>query len=105
MSAASIGTSPNRVGGIGRVTGLTEYVADIRLPDVLEARLVTLECARARIISIDASEALKLPGVRLAMTAADLPEPMPRFGPQFADRPVIAVGETRYHGPPVTTRA
>ena len=101
MSAASIGTSPNRVGGIGRVTGLTEYVADIRLPDVLEARLVTLECARARIISIDASEALKLPGVRLAMTAADLPEPMPRFGPQFSDRPVIAVGETRYHGEPV----
>jgi len=101
VSAAIIGTSPNRVGGVGRVTGLNEYVADIRLPDVLEARLVTLDCARARIISIDASEALKLPGVRLVMTAADLPEPMPRFGPQFADRPVIAVGETTYHGEPV----
>ena len=58
MSASMIGASPNRVGGIGRVTGLNEYVADIRLPDVLEARLVTLDCARARIIAIDASEAL-----------------------------------------------
>jgi CO/xanthine dehydrogenase Mo-binding subunit len=101
MSAAIIGTSPNRVGGIGRVTGKNEYVADIRLPDVLEARLVTLDCARARIISIDTSAALALPGVRLVMTAADLPQPVPRFGPQFEDRPVIAVGETKYFGDPV----
>ena len=26
------------------------------------------------------------------MTAADLPQPVPRFGPQFEDRPVLAVG-------------
>ena len=53
MTTSLIGTSPNRVGGIGRVSGLQEYVADIRLPDVLEAKLVTIDCARARIISID----------------------------------------------------
>ena len=101
MSASVIGTSPNRVGGIGRVTGQQDYVADIRLPDVLEAKLVTLDCARARIISIDTSAAMRVPGVRLVMTAADLPQPMPRFGPQLEDRPVIAVGETKYHGDPV----
>jgi len=101
MSATRIGTSPNRVGGLGRVTGRNDYVADIRLPGVLEARLVTLDCARARIISIDTSAALAVPGVRLVMTAADLPQPVPRFGPQFEDRPVIAVGETKYHGEPV----
>ena len=101
MSATRIGASPNRVGGLGRVTGRNEYVADIRLPGVLEARLVTLDCARARILSIDASAALAVPGVRLVMTAADLPQPVPRFGPQFEDRPVIAVGETKYHGEPV----
>jgi CO/xanthine dehydrogenase Mo-binding subunit len=101
MSATRIGASPNRVGGIDRVTGRNEYAADIRLPGVLEARLVALDCARARIISIDASEALRVPGVRLVMTAQDLPQPVPRFGPQFEDRPVIAVGETKYHGEPV----
>ena len=101
MSTTRIGTSPNRVGGLGRVTGRNEYVADIRLPGVLEARLVTLDCARARIISIDTSAALAVPGVRLVMTAADLPQPVPRFGPQFEDRPVLAVGETKYHGDPV----
>ena len=50
MTARLVGTSPNRVGGFGRVSGLQEYVADIRIPDVLEGKLVTLDCARARII-------------------------------------------------------
>ena len=30
---------------------------------------------------------------------------MPRFGPQFVDRPVLAVGETKYHGEPVAAVA
>ncbi len=101
MSEHGIGASPRRVGGAARVTGLQEYVADQRLPGELEARLVTLDCARARIISIDADAARALPGVRLVLTAADLPQPVPRFGPQFEDRPVIADGETKYHGEPV----
>ena len=46
-----------------------------------------------------------MPGVRLVMTAADLPHPMPRFGPQFRDRPVLAIGETKYHGEPVAAVA
>ncbi len=96
-----VGGSPNRVGGIGRVTGAQAYVADIRPPDVLEARLVTLEVAHARITSIDTTEAARVPGCRAILTAEDLPQPVPRFGPQFPDRPVIATGETKYHGEPV----
>ncbi len=96
-----IGGSPNRVGGIDRVTGAQQYLADIRLADVLHAKLVTLPVARARIDAIDASAALALPGVRLVLTAADLPDPMPRFGPQRVDRPVLAIGETKFHGDPV----
>ena len=34
-------------------------------------------------------------------TPEDLPSPMPRFGPQFRDRPLLATGETKYHGEPV----
>ena len=105
MRTDRIGGSPNRVGGIGRVTGSQQYVADIRLQDALEVKLVTLDCARARIISIDTTAAEEVPGVRLVMTAADLPQPVPRFGPQFSDRPIIAVGETKYHGEPVAAVA
>ena len=96
-----IGGSPARVGGVGRVTGAQQYLADLPSADALHAKLVTLDCARARIVSVDASAALQLAGVHLVMTAGDLPQPVPRFGPQFEDRPVLAVGETRYHGEPV----
>ena len=102
---ARVGDSPQRVGGHDRVTGGQRYVADIHLADELHAKLVTVPVARARIIAIDASAAELVPGVRLVMTAADLPQPVPRFGPQFQDRPVLAVGETKYHGDPVAAVA
>jgi CO/xanthine dehydrogenase Mo-binding subunit len=105
MTEQGVGGSPARVGGRDRVTGRQAYVADIRLDDVLHVKLVSLDCARARIIAIDVSAALEVPGVRLAITAADLPQPMPRFGPQFVDRPVLAVDETHYHGEPVAAVA
>jgi CO/xanthine dehydrogenase Mo-binding subunit len=105
MTVDGVGTSPARVGGLDRVTGRQAYVADIHLEDVLHAKLVGLDCARARINAIDPSAALAVPGVRLVFSAADLPQPIPRFGPQFQDRPVIAVGETRYHGEPVVAIA
>ena len=100
-----VGTSPNRVGGIGRVTGAQKYVADIHLADELEAKLVKIEEARARIISIDTTKAEQVPGVRLIMTPEDLPHPMPRFGPQYQDRPILADGEVKYHGEPVAAVA
>jgi CO/xanthine dehydrogenase Mo-binding subunit len=105
MSVGRIGESPRRVGGQDRVTGLQRYVSDIHLADELHASLVTLPCARARIVSIDTSLAERVPGVRLIVSAADLPQPTPRFGPQFQDRPVIAVDETKYHGEPVAAVA
>ncbi len=96
-----VGGSPNRVGGIDRVTGAQQYLADLRVADALHARLVTVDCAHARIRGVDPSPALALPGVRLVMTADDLPQPVPRFGPQREDRPVLATGEVKYHGDPV----
>jgi CO/xanthine dehydrogenase Mo-binding subunit len=101
----SVGGSPRRVGGHGRVTGQQQYVADIHLPDELHVALVTLDCAHARIISVDRSAAERLPGVHVVLTADDLPQPVPRFGPQFKDRPVLAVGETKFHGEPLAAVA
>jgi CO/xanthine dehydrogenase Mo-binding subunit len=96
-----IGASPPRVGGPERVRGTLEYVGDIRFGDVLHVKLVTLDVARARIEAIDSTEAELVDGVVAVFTPEDLPSPMPRFGPQFRDRPLLAVGETKYHGEPV----
>jgi CO/xanthine dehydrogenase Mo-binding subunit len=103
--SATIGSSPRRVGGAARVTGRQAYVADLHRPGMLHARLVTVDHVHARIIAIDTSAAERVPGVHLVLTAAGLPHPMPRFGPTFRDRPVLAVGATMYHGEPVAAVA
>jgi CO/xanthine dehydrogenase Mo-binding subunit len=100
-----IGKSTRRVGGLERVTGRLRYAADLRLDHVLQVKLVQVDCARARIRSIDTTEAMKVDGVVCVMTAADLPQPMPRCGPGTNDRPVIAVDETKFFGEPVAAVA
>ena len=100
-----VGTNARRLGGRERVSGVQQFLADIPLQGMLHVKLVTLDAARARIVSIDATEAHALPGVVDIITAQDLPTPVPRFGPVYKDRPVLAVGETKYHGEPVAAVA
>jgi len=100
-----VGARAHRLGGADRVTGHQRYVADIPMAETLHAKLVTVDCAHARILSIDTSAAERVPGVAFVMTAADLPQPMPRFGPEYQDRPVLADGEVKYHGEPVAAVA
>ena len=100
-----VGANVRRFGGRERVSGTQQFLADIALPDMLHVKLVTLDAARARIISIDTTEALAVPGVVDILTARYLPKPVPRFGPVYKDRPVLAVGETEYHGEPVAAVA
>ena len=101
MKQRIVGSSVSRVGGLPRVLGTQEYVADVKLPNMLHARLVHLDCAHARILSIDCGEALQVDGVRGVLTAEDLPRPIPRFGPAYQDRPLLADETTRFHGEPV----
>jgi len=100
-----VGANVRRFGGRERVSGTQQFLADIALPDMLHVKLVTLDAARARIISIDTTEARAVPGVVDILTARDLPKPVPRFGPVYKDRPVLADGETKYHGEPVAAVA
>jgi CO/xanthine dehydrogenase Mo-binding subunit len=101
VDSDSIGTSARRVGGYERVTGQQRFVGDIRLDRMLHVKLVTVDCAHARIDGIDTERAMSLPGVRAVISAADLPAPMPRFGPVYRDRPILATAETKFHGEPV----
>jgi CO/xanthine dehydrogenase Mo-binding subunit len=101
----SIGSSKRRLGGAARVTGRQQFIADISLDQMLHVKLVHLDCGRAKILSIDTAAASQVGGVYCVITAADLPQPMPRFGPVFEDRPILAVGETKYHGQAVAAVA
>ncbi len=68
-----IGTRPIRPDGVEKVTGRAQYGSDIRLPGLIQGRILRSPHAHARIISIDTSEAEKVTGVLAVMTHADLP--------------------------------
>ncbi len=62
------------------ITGRARYIDDISLPGTLWASLVRSPEAHARIVSIDASETVALPGVQAVFTGedmADLGGPLP----------------------------
>src|SRR3954466_16266422 len=96
-----IGRSHERVGARDRVTGALRYTADLSFDDALHVKLVHLGAARLAIKAIDRRKALEVPGVACVLVAEDLPTPMPRYGPAFADRPILATGETKFFGEPV----
>ncbi len=101
MTSDQVGSSVRRVGGPDRVTGQQRFIGDIRIDGMLHVKLVTVDCAHARIDGVKTDSALSLPGVHAVISAADLPVPMPRFGPVYRDRPILAATETKYHGEPV----
>ena len=70
-----IGTRPVRHDGVDKVTGRALYGADINLPGMLHAKILRSPHAHARIVSIDTTEALKVPGVKAVLLGTDLPEP------------------------------
>ena len=70
-----IGTRPVRHDGADKVTGKAVYTDDLHVPNMVFGAFVRSPHAHARIVSIDTSEAEKMPGVLATCTSADLPDP------------------------------
>lgn len=70
-----IGTRPIRHDGLDKVTGRALYGADVQMTSLLHGRILRSPYGHARIKKIDASEALKMPGVEAVITSADFPDP------------------------------
>jgi CO/xanthine dehydrogenase Mo-binding subunit len=64
----TVGTATPRVDGLERVTGRATYSADIRLPDMLYARVLRSPHPHARVLSIDPSKAWAVAGVKAVLT-------------------------------------
>src|SRR5437764_15143942 len=58
-----------------KVTGRSRYAGDFRAQVMLYARLLLSPYAHARVVSIDTSAALAMPGVKAILTADDVPGP------------------------------
>ena len=98
MSYKYIGKSYNRPDAINKVTGKAQYLDDIRLPGMLHAAILHPEYAHARIISIDTSEAEKMPGVVKVVTGKGCKL---HYGDNIKDLVPMADEKVRYIGEPV----
>ncbi|WP_445444118.1 molybdopterin-dependent oxidoreductase [Clavibacter sp. km3a] len=68
-----VGTSLRAPASERVVSGLEPYTLDVAVPGLLHASLVRSPHPHARILSIDAAEALALPGVHAVLTHRDSP--------------------------------
>lgn len=72
-----IGKNTIRPDGVDKVTGRAKFGADFVLPNTLVGKILRSPHAHAKIISIDTTKALALPGVKAIITSDDLPEISP----------------------------
>src|SRR5947209_5020812 len=97
--------APGRIDGHDKVSGRAAYTEDLPLPyGVAYCAILRSPLSHARIISIDSSQAERVPGVITVLTQQHLEGMDPYLrtggfggGPQ-ATRPFIAVDKVRYDG-------
>ncbi len=102
MEFVAIGKGVERYDAVDKVTGQAKFTHDLVFPGMLHVKVLGSPYAHARIKSIDASEAWKVPGVHAVVTGKDFPY---RIGIYFADRPVLALDKVRVEGEPVVAVA
>ena len=100
-----VGQSVLRRDGMSHVTGKTQYIDDIRFPDMTFLKMVRSPLHHARIRGIDFTEAEKVPGFVRAFTHKDVPKNLYTVlcligvGPD--EEYVLAEDEVRYMGEPI----
>ncbi len=96
-SKDGIGGSPLRPDGNLKVKGEFAYSSDLWHEDMLWGMALRSPHPRANILSVDISEALKVPGVYAVLTHEDIPGSK-YYGLEIQDQPALAIDKIRYHG-------
>lgn len=86
--------SNNRPDALAKVTGKAVYTGDLKLPDMVYAKVLRSPISCGRILSINKDEAEASPGVLRVLTASDIPgvPALPR------ERPVLCPDKVRFIG-------
>jgi 4-hydroxybenzoyl-CoA reductase alpha subunit len=92
-----IGRVHRKVDAMERMRGVLRYTDDLVLPGMLHAKIKRSPHAHARIVSIDPSRALAMPGVFAVVTGKDFPTP---YGiiPWTPDETALAVDKALFVG-------
>jgi CO/xanthine dehydrogenase Mo-binding subunit len=70
---AIIGTRQPKIDAFEKVSGRAKFASDISLPGMLHLKILSSPHPHARVVSIDTSKALALPGVKAVLTYKDVP--------------------------------
>lgn len=100
---AYVGKRIPMVDAFEKVRGKATYYTDLQFPGMLHAKVLRSPYAHARILYINAEKAASLPGVKAVL----LPQhaPAENYGPQVADRPILAREKVRFVGEEVAAVA
>ena len=96
MQSTIIGASVPHIEGAEKVTGRTVFTADVDLPGMLWGKVLRSPHPHARIRSIDASAAWRVPGVKAVVTGQDAVGFL--MGKVLLDLPVLCWDRVRYIG-------
>ena len=72
MALKVVGQNVERVDAKAKATGEAKFTVDLMLPGMVYAKYLRCPHAHARILSIDTSEAEKLPGIAAVVTHLDI---------------------------------
>ena len=100
---AVVGKPVTREDGPEKVSGKTCYAGDLRLPGMLWGKVLRSPFPHARIVRIDTSGALKLPGVHAVLTGHDVAGRL--VGRTLRDVPLLAQEKVRFVGEKVAAVA
>lgn len=92
-----IGKPARRVDAVDKVMGRAKYAGDRRLPGMLHARCLRAEIPHARIVCLDVTPALAVPGVCAVITSEDYFE-HGLYGFPVKDKYMLAYQRVRYVG-------
>ncbi len=95
---ATVGKSLPRVDAADKVTGRALYTADLSFQNMLYGKILTSPVAHALIKSIDTSKAEAMEGVKLVLTAKDVPGITYGVNPPRYDEHILAREKVRHIG-------
>lgn len=105
MAETYIGKPLKRLEDPKLLSGHGAYLEDLTQPGTLHLALLRSPYAHAKINSVEASQALRIPGVVRVLTSSEVPELLaPGEGPggsKVVQHPVLARERVRYAGEPV----
>lgn len=84
---SGIGNNMDRIDALAKVKGEALYPGDYNLPNALHMKVLFSNRVHAIVQQIDTSEAMKVPGVVMILTARDVPNN--EYGLIFPDQPVL----------------